>query len=64
MSKVEIKIHKDGRVDLDLSDFEGSSCLDTTRTIERLLGNEIIDRRYLSNQLSETITTKENSLNH
>ncbi len=63
MSRVEIKIHEDGRVDLNLSDFDGKSCLDTTRTIEHLLGNEIIDRHFLSDQLSETITGNEKKLN-
>ena len=62
MSRVEIKIHNDGRVDLNLSDFDGNSCLDTTRTIEHLLGNEIIDRHFLSNQLSETIAANEKKL--
>lgn len=62
MNTVEIKIHEDGRVDLNLSDFDGNSCLDTTRTIEHLLGNEIIDRRFLSDQLSETITANGKTL--
>ncbi len=64
MNKIEIKIHKDGRVDLNLSDFNDCSCLDATRTIEHLLGNEIIDRRFLTDQLSETITTKKKNLNN
>ena len=55
MSTIEIKIYKNGQVDLNLSNFDGNSCLDTSRTIEHLLGNEIIDRRFLSDQLSETI---------
>ncbi|MCD6534165.1 MAG: DUF2997 domain-containing protein, partial [Deltaproteobacteria bacterium] len=38
MKKIEIKIYRDGQVDLDLSNFNDSSCLDTTRTIELLLG--------------------------
>ena len=63
MSRIEIKIHNDGRVDLNLSDFDGNSCLDTTRTIEHLLGNEIIDRCFLNDQLSETIAGNEKKLN-
>ncbi len=63
MSRVEIKIHEDGRVDLNLSDFDGKSCLDTTRAIEHLLGNEITDRRFLSDQLSGTIAGNEKKLN-
>ncbi|MCD6292009.1 MAG: DUF2997 domain-containing protein [Deltaproteobacteria bacterium] len=64
MSKIKVKIYEDGRVDLSLSDFNNGSCLDTTRTVERLLGNEIINRRFLSTRLSETITAKEKSLAH
>ena len=64
MKKIEIKIYRDGQVDLDLSNFNDSSCLDTTRTIELLLGNKIINRRLLSNHLSETITPREKHLNN
>ena len=64
MSTVEITIHKNGQVDLNLIDFDGSSCLDTTRTIESLLGNEIVDRRLSSNQLSEKIVTEEKTLDN
>ena len=62
MSTVKIKIYEDGQVDLNLSDFDGSSCLDTTRIIERLLGNEIIGRSFSSDQLSETIAANGKNL--
>ena len=55
MSKIEIVIHNDGCVDLELSEFNDTSCLDTTRTIEYLLGSEILNRRIYSTRLSETI---------
>jgi len=55
MSKIEIVIHNDGCVDLELSEFNDTSCLDATRTIEYLLGEEILNRRIYSNRLSETI---------
>lgn len=64
MNKIEITIHQDGQVELDLSGFNDCSCLDTTSTIEHLLGNEIINRRFLNNQLSETITLKKRNLEH
>ncbi|NPA25958.1 MAG: DUF2997 domain-containing protein [Deltaproteobacteria bacterium] len=59
MSKVEVTIHENGQVDLNLSDFYDNSCLDVTRTIEHLLGNQIINRNYLRSRLSETITPRE-----
>jgi len=59
MSKIEVTIHNDGQVDLSLSDFKNSSCLDVTRTIEHLLGNQIINRNYRRSQLSETIAPPE-----
>ncbi|MBN2705990.1 MAG: DUF2997 domain-containing protein [Deltaproteobacteria bacterium] len=48
MSRIDIKIYPDGRVDLNLSDFAGMSCLDTTRSIENLLGSQIISRNLAS----------------
>ena len=59
MSKVEVTIHSDGQVDLNLSDFQNNSCLDVTRTIEHLLGNQIINRNYLRSQLTESIAPPE-----
>lgn len=55
MNKIDIAIHRDGSVDLKLSGFEGLSCLDTTRTIECLLGNENINRHIYYARLDETI---------
>lgn len=55
MSRIEIVIHHDGSVDLELSEFYNRSCLDTTRAIESLLGNDIQHRRVYSSQLSETL---------
>lgn len=44
MNRIKVKIHPDGRVDLELNGFAGLSCLDTTRSLENLLGDEIIKR--------------------
>ena len=55
MNKIEIAIHNDGCVDLKLSEFNDMSCLDTTRTIEYLLGDEILNRHIYNSRLSETI---------
>jgi len=55
MNKVEVVIHNDGGVDLKLSEFNDMSCLDTTRTIEYLLGDVILNRRIYNSRLSETL---------
>ena len=55
MNKVEVVIHNDGCVDLKLSEFNDMSCLDTTRTIEYLLGDVIVNRRIYNSRLSETL---------
>jgi hypothetical protein len=55
MNKIEVSIHNDGTVDLKLSEFNDSSCLDTTRALEYLLGNEITNRHIYSAQLSESL---------
>ena len=59
MSRIEVKILNNGKVELHLSDFQNSSCLDSTRTVERLLGNHIIHRNYRNSQLIETIDPRE-----
>jgi hypothetical protein len=58
MSKIKVTIHDNGQVDLQLTGFQDSSCLDATRTVERLLGNQIVNRNYRSSQLSETIASR------
>jgi hypothetical protein len=55
MNKIETTIHKDGSVDLKLTEFDNLSCLDTTRTIEYLLGDENINRHFYYARLDETI---------
>ncbi len=60
MNKIDIAIHMDGSVDLKLSGFEGLSCLDTTRTIECLLGNDNINRHIYYSRLDETIPASDN----
>ncbi|RLB73109.1 MAG: hypothetical protein DRH03_03700 [Deltaproteobacteria bacterium] len=55
MNKIEVSIHSDGSVDLKLSEFKNSSCLDTTRALECLLGNEITNRHIYSARLSESL---------
>lgn len=55
MNKIEVSIHSDGSVDLKLSDFNNSSCLDTTRALEHLLGNEITNRHIYNAQLTESL---------
>ncbi len=55
MEKINITIGTDGAVDLQLAGFEGGKCLDATKILETLLGNEIVER----NLTSEYYTTEE-----
>ncbi len=55
MEKINITIGTDGAVDLQLAGFEGGKCLDVTKALETLLGNEIVER----NLTSEYYTTEE-----
>ncbi|MBN2705637.1 MAG: DUF2997 domain-containing protein [Deltaproteobacteria bacterium] len=56
MEKIEIKIGVDGAVDLQLAGFEGGKCLEVTKLLENLLGNEIVERKMTSEfYLTETI---------
>ena len=55
MEKINITIGTDGAVDLQLAGFEGGKCLDVTKILETLLGNEIVER----NLTSEYYTTEE-----
>ena len=55
MEKINITIGIDGSVDLQLAGFEGGKCLDVTKILETLLGNEIVER----NLTSEYYTTEE-----
>ncbi len=54
MEKIDITIGKDGAVDLQLAGFEGGKCLEVTKILETLLGNEIVERKMTS----EYYTTK------
>ena len=55
MEKIDITIGKDGAVDLQLAGFEGGKCLEVTKILETLLGNEIVER----NMTSEYYVTEE-----
>jgi len=48
MEKINITIGADGTVDLDLAGFEGGKCKEATKALERLLGNEIVERTLTS----------------
>ncbi|MCD6532949.1 MAG: DUF2997 domain-containing protein [Deltaproteobacteria bacterium] len=55
MEKINIAIGTDGAVDLQLAGFKGGKCLEVTKLLETLLGNEIVER----NLTSEYYTTEE-----
>jgi Fe-S cluster biogenesis protein NfuA len=61
MEKINITIGTDGAVDLQLAGFTGGKCKEATKTLERLLGNEIIERTLTSEfYQTEEIKQEEN----
>ena len=48
MEKINITIGTDGAVDLQLAGFSGGKCLEVTKILETLLGNEIVEREMTS----------------
>ena len=48
MEKINISIGADGAVDLQLAGFKGGKCLEVTKVLETLLGNEIVERNLTS----------------
>ena len=48
MEKINITISTDGEVDLQLAGFSGGKCMEVTKVLETLLGNEIIERDLTS----------------
>ncbi len=61
MEKINITIGSDGAVNLQLAGFEGGKCMEVTKVLETLLGNEIIERTLTSEYyLAEEIKQEEN----
>ena len=56
--EVEIIILPDGLLKVDIQGVKGKGCLDITREMEIMLGNDIIERNYTDeyNQQSESLT--------
>ncbi|MBN2705847.1 MAG: DUF2997 domain-containing protein [Deltaproteobacteria bacterium] len=60
MEKIEIIIGADGAVNLELSGFSGGKCLEVTKQLESLLGNDISERNLTSEfYLAEEIKQEE-----
>lgn len=54
--KIVFKIGKDGNVSIDKLEGYGSSCLDTTKMLERALGKADEDSRRMTDEYNEDIT--------
>lgn len=48
VEQIEITIGSDGKVRLQTTGFSGEDCLEATREIEELLGNQILKREETS----------------
>jgi len=44
IEEIEITIRADGKIQLHTSGFSGDACLEATEEIEKLLGNQILQR--------------------
>lgn len=55
--EVEIIIQPDGQLKVEIQGVKGNTCLDITKELEQLLGNDIIDRNFTDeyNQQSDTL---------
>ena len=54
VEQIEIIIGSDGKVRLQTSGFTGNYCLEATKEIERLLGNQILNREETGEIFQQT----------
>ena len=54
VEQIEIIIGSDGKVRLQTSGFSGNDCLEATKEIERLLGNQILNREETGEIFQQT----------
>lgn len=54
---VNVIIHPDGRVELQVCGVKGEKCLEVTRAVEEALGNKV--KRELTSEMYETETETE-----
>lgn len=54
VEQIEIIIGSDGKVRLQTSGFTGNDCLEATKEIERLLGNQILNREETGDFFQQT----------
>lgn len=60
VEQIEITIGSDGKVRLQTTGFSGEECLEATREIEKLLGNQILKREETSDIYQQsTVKTSE-----
>ncbi|MFT0751903.1 DUF2997 domain-containing protein [Synechococcus sp. RC10A2] len=52
VEEVEVIIHPDGRVEIQVFGAEGAKCLDITRDLEAALGNQIESRTMTTDAVS------------
>ena len=48
LQEIEVIIHSDGRVEVDIRGVKGAACLDITREMEQLLGGKVLERNFTS----------------
>ena len=54
IEEIEVTISADGKVHLHTFGFSGDACLDATEEIEKLLGNQVLQRERTSETYDQT----------
>jgi len=55
LHEIEVTIHPDGRVELQVRGVQGTQCLDITKDLEAALGNQIESREMTAEALEATV---------
>ncbi|MDW8106355.1 MAG: DUF2997 domain-containing protein [Armatimonadota bacterium] len=55
LQEVEVIIHPDGRVELQVRGVQGARCLDITKDLEAALGNQIESREMTADALAAPV---------
>ena len=46
LQEIEVVIHANGQVEIEIRGVKGAACLDITREMEQLLGGKVLDRNF------------------
>jgi hypothetical protein len=55
LEQIDVTIGTDGKIHLQTSGFSGSVCLEATKELEELLGNQVIDRNMTADYYDSVV---------